>query len=283
MKFRVVVCLFILFTAAQISIGSCAAPATAKLDKPTILPRALIFAFPGYASRETITRRFAPFADYLAGELKRKIVIKVLSNYFEVLEQLEKDSVDLAQLTPVLYTSVMESPELEFLGIQVVNGEYFYQSQIIVPRDSPITNLMELKGKTIGFTNIFSGSGFIIPMLDLKEKGLITPSGEKLFEAKMLDDHDKLVYNLLKKRIDAGATYDAMVEDNRNSVRVVHKVSIPIPQDVFVANRSTLDEGLLEAIREAFRKFWDRTGKSHVERFHGNDKIYQDFRKIIKP
>lgn len=251
--------------------------------KTEVSQRPLIFAFPGYASRETITRRFTPFVEYLSRALKRKIVMKVLSNYFEVLEQLEKDSVDLAQLTPVLYTSVMDSDELEFLGIQVVKGDYFYQSHIVVPSDSKISELSQLRGKTIGFTNIFSSSGFIIPMLALKEKGLISSEGQQFFITRMLDDHDKLLYNLLKKRIDAAATYDDMVDDNSQSLKVICRIPQPIPEDAFVANLSTIDEKQLQSIREVFKNYWDKTGKSHIERFHGNDRIYHDFRKIVKP
>lgn len=283
MKFRAISCFATIVLVIHFSCVFGASPEAVKPNVQTVSPRALIFAFPGYASRETITKRFTPFVDYLAKTLKRKVILKVLSNYFEVLEQLEKDSVDLAQLTPVLYSSVMDSDDIEFLGVQVVKGDFFYQSQIVVPAGSPINDISQLRGKTIGFTNIFSGSGFIVPMLELKEKGLITASGEKLFESKMLDNHDKLIYNLLKNRVDAAATYGDMVEESKEPLRVIHKIAMPIPQDAFVANLSTLDDELLKSIREAFRNFWDKTGKSYIERFHANDRIYQDFRKIVKP
>jgi phosphonate transport system substrate-binding protein len=67
------------------------------------------------------------------------------------------------------------------------DGKYAYTMEIIVPAESPIKDLNDLKGKTITFTAMSSNSGAKAPMVILKEAAGLLPGRD--YDYLMSGDH----------------------------------------------------------------------------------------------
>lgn len=256
---------------------------SAEPAEPVMSNRPLTIAFPKYSSTEYIMKNYRGFIEYLSRALKRKINVKISDNYIDTVDRLEKGSADLAFLSPVLYCAVKDSNNIEFIGVQVVKGKYYYNSVIVARKeDARLSGVQDLTGKTIGFTNQYSASGYLIPLILLNQKGLIGKNSEKKFASRMTGDHEKSLYSLRKHRIDAFATYDTYFDDHSDELKILAQSDIKIPQDTLVANRITLDNSTIISLRNAVIRYHKESNKSFIEDFHFNDDIYKSLLNVIE-
>ena len=63
-----------------------------------------------------------------------------------------------------------------------IDGRNFYQSYWLALKEKPYNKVQDLKGKPVAFASKTSTSGYLIPVYDLKQKGLLTkPDPEEFF------------------------------------------------------------------------------------------------------
>src|SRR5580765_4043569 len=100
------------------------------------------------------------------------IRVTVASDYAAVIEALRNRTADLAFVHPAGYVLANREAKAMIVAKDQWHGNTSYTSRIYVRRESGLTTLEGLRGKTIAFIDPSSASGYVYPMVLLIQKGL---------------------------------------------------------------------------------------------------------------
>jgi phosphonate transport system substrate-binding protein len=191
-----------------------------------------------------LQRYYAPLNHYLKEHLNQEIVLLVANDYDQLLQFLEQGDVDIAALSPKLFSRLRnKDPHARYLATFQVLNEYqertsTYKGFIVTLEESSIKTLSDLKGKRFGFTDPSSMSGYLYPKWILQQNG-IDPQRD-FSKTYMLKKHTKVLPALLNRSIDAGAIYDSAYDKlplaDRQRIRIL-AATPEIPYGVIVASR----------------------------------------------
>ncbi len=141
------------------------------------------------------------------------------------------------------------------------DGSFGYEMEILTHRDSGITSVQDLRGRTLAFTSPTSNSGFKAPSVLLEEEfGLVV---DRDYQTAFSGRHDNSVLGVLQRDYEAAAVANIVIDQvlargvgSRDDLRVLYR-SETFPTTAFgVSNR--LDPDLAEAVVEAFFTFdWE--------------------------
>lgn len=146
--------------------------------------------------------------EYLEKRLQQHVSLVDRENYDEMNGLLENGSVDAAFVCAGPYVEGREKFGLELLAMPLVNGKPEYFAYIIVPKESPVQKLADLRGKRFAFTDPKSNSGKLVPTYMLARMGE-TP--ESFFGAfSYTYGHDKAINAVAQKLVD-GASVDSLI------------------------------------------------------------------------
>jgi phosphonate transport system substrate-binding protein len=146
-----------------------------------------------------------PLGDMLSHEINTPVEVSVPTSYAAVVEAMGANNVDIAWLAPFSYVVAHQRFGAEVVLSSVRQGSKTYRAQIIVPTDSPIKEVKDIKGKRFAFVDSASASGYLYPSALLKDNG-IDPKKD-LGETINAGGHDKVVIAVYNKQVDAGATF----------------------------------------------------------------------------
>ncbi|MBO8142497.1 MAG: phosphate/phosphite/phosphonate ABC transporter substrate-binding protein [Firmicutes bacterium] len=198
--------------------------------------------------------------DHLASELGRTVEIQVLSDYAAVVEALGFGHVDMAYLGPRTYVIAHHRYGAQAVVTQLIDGSPYYHSYFIVPHDSPLQSIDELRGKQVAFGDPSSTSGSLIPKLELIRRGI---DPDRDLRALHTGSHDATALAVLNRHVDAGAIDSAYFhllirrgQIPEDGFRVIWQ-SEPLFQYPW-AVRKNMDPELIEQIRAAFLKITDQ-------------------------
>src|SRR5918997_3373595 len=118
--------------------------------------------------------RHQPFADYLSKELGVPVKLRVANDYAAVIEGQRAGNIHIAFHGPASYAKAyMTGVKVEpFATTRNNDGSMGYHSVIYVKADSPYKDIKDLKGKTIGFVDPNSTSGYNAPRYFLNKAGI---------------------------------------------------------------------------------------------------------------
>ena len=97
--------------------------------------------------------------------------MNVGSNYSAVIQALGSGTADIAETGPFAAALGVDAGNAEVILQRKGYGSWTYQSIIAVPKDSDITSLSDLSGKTVAFADRLSTSGCLYPLYDMKTEG----------------------------------------------------------------------------------------------------------------
>ncbi|MEI2415538.1 phosphate/phosphite/phosphonate ABC transporter substrate-binding protein [Orrella sp. JC864] len=142
-------------------------------------------------------------------------------------------------------------------------GNYGYEMEIIVPADSTVQKIEELKGKTIAFTSQTSNSGYKAPSALLASTyGM---HADKDYKPAFSGKHDNSVIGVANKDYDAAAVANSVMNRmiarnavDKSKLRSIYKSqSFPTTGYGYVYN---LKPELADKVKEAFFSFdWEGT------------------------
>jgi phosphonate transport system substrate-binding protein len=134
----------------------------------------LTFAVVPAENASGVSDRFAPFIDYLTRELGVPVKLRLANDYAAVIEGQRAGNIQIAHYGPASYsTAYMTGVKTEpFVTTRNNDGTIGYYSVIYVKADSPYKDIQDLKGKTIGFVDPNSTSGFNAPRFFLHKIGI---------------------------------------------------------------------------------------------------------------
>jgi phosphonate transport system substrate-binding protein len=192
---------------------------------------------------EKMYRAFDPLVRFIASETGWTMRAAVTRNYEEMTERLADGSVHIAFYSSASYVAF--GPFIEGLTYVATYAEQdgkgrllpYYHSAIIALKSESIADLDDLKGTAFAFTDRQSTSGYRIPLLMMREKG-IEPEHyfRKIF---FLGRHDSVIEALRAGSVQGGAVSDGTLNNavaRYGGIFEVLALSDPIPLDAVVAS-----------------------------------------------
>jgi phosphate/phosphite/phosphonate ABC transporter binding protein len=189
----------------------------------------------------------------LSGALGRPVVLYVAKDYGDLRTQLESGAVDIGSFSPFAYVDAERGGRVRIIAQSLIDGSGTYRGLIIARRDSAITSLAALAGRSFAYVDPKSASGYVYPRAMLIEEGL---HPDALFSRIIFSgDHEKVIADVLARRADAGAVYDgslrlAKAAGQRTEDLLVVSRTEPIPHDA-IAVRVGLGDALVRRIQAA--------------------------------
>ncbi len=232
--------------AVALVLAHSAVPGVHAAEGADACPATLRYADTGVEGLEELRRSFGPFVEVMEEATGLAVEFFPVGNRTAAVTALQFEQVDVVMTGPSEYVAIQSRIE----GVQpiVSFARPSYASIFIVPEDSGIDTLADLKGKRISMKDVGSTTGHIIPAYMLVEAGLdidrdvtILNLGGTLFQA------------LISGDVDATATgvrdWDGFVEMAGPGYKILVQ-SPQMPDDLILAG-SHIDAACVEHLREA--------------------------------
>lgn len=166
--------------------------------------------------------------DYIGGKLDREVQLIQRKTYGEVNELFGKGQIDLAFICSGPYAAGKEKYGFEALATPQVRGKPFYQSYLIVNRDSHFQELEDLRGRIFAFTDPESNTGRLVPVYWLS---LMGENPESFFENSIYTySHDNSILAVARGLVDGAAIdghiweyYNDKNPENTAKTRIIRK------------------------------------------------------------
>jgi len=113
---------------------------------------------------------------YLGGKLGGSVSVIVPLSGAVIQEGLANGTIDLAYLSGTEMVQVINAQSGDLLLAGEIDGKTSYESLWLGRSDSTYASIADLKGKPVAFASKTSTSGFLMPLLDLTQKGLVDPA-----------------------------------------------------------------------------------------------------------
>jgi len=156
---------------------------------------------------ETLTS-YSKLVSYLGKELHQPVEIVQRSTYAEINDLVRSRYVDLAFVCSLAYVLGREDFGMELLVVPEVDGATAYHSYIVVPADSEVETVEDMRDTVFAFTDPLSNSGRLSPTYILHKMGL-TP--EDFFSRYIFTySHDNSIRAVAGGLVD-GAAVDSLV------------------------------------------------------------------------
>jgi phosphonate transport system substrate-binding protein len=243
-------------------IGACLGLSSGAMAQSTLR----ISAIPDEAPTE-LQRKFKPLGEYLSLETGMKVEFIPVTDYAAVVEALATKKIDMAWLGGFTFIQAkIRTNGTAIPIIQRVEDENFI-SRFIVPIDSPIKSLKDLKGKTFAFGSPSSTSGHLMPRFFLMQAGIQADTDLK--NIAFSGAHDATVAFVASGKVEAGvlnaSVLDKLIEtNNANALKVRVLATTPTYYDYNWTVRGDLDPALVKKISNAFLKL-DSKNPVHKE------------------
>ncbi|MBA4742286.1 MAG: phosphonate ABC transporter substrate-binding protein [Azoarcus sp.] len=192
--------------------------------------------------------RYEPLAEYMKEKLGVDMKVQTASDYAGVVQALTAGHIQLARLGASAYSSgwIDSDGGIEPIAVNAeLDGQLGYHSVLIVRSDSPYQKLEDLEGKTLAWADPNSTSGYLVPMVSLKEAG-IDPKrffGKTVFSG----GHEQSVIGVLNGTLDSAFTWTSK-GDNAGQLRMMMDRDMLKREDIRVVWESPLIPNPLYAV-----------------------------------
>ena len=225
-----------------------------------------VSAIPDEAPTE-LARKFKPLGDYLEKETGMKVEYTPVTDYAAVVEGLATNKIDMAWLGGFTFVQAKIRTNGGATPIVQRAEDAVFTSKFIVPADSPVKSLSELKGKTMAFGSPSSTSGHLMPRYFLMKEGV--DAGKDFKNVAFSGAHDATVAFVAGGKAEAGvlnaSVMDKLLETkNPNALKVKVIATTPPYFDYNWTVRPGLDAALTRKLTEAFLKL-DPNNAAHKE------------------
>ena len=143
--------------------------------------------------------------NYIGQEVGYEVVLIQRKTYSEINELFPKRLIDLAFVCSGPYANEQKKYKFEGMATPIVRGEPYYQSYLIVQKNSSYDALDDLRGKIFAFTDPDSNTGTLVPRFWLSQQNE-TP-GSFFNRVTYTYSHDNSILAVAKGLVD-GATVD---------------------------------------------------------------------------
>ncbi|MBI2395539.1 MAG: phosphate/phosphite/phosphonate ABC transporter substrate-binding protein [Deltaproteobacteria bacterium] len=151
--------------------------------------------------------RFTEACELLSRQLGVVIYPHQALNYRDLAEGIERGTLGLAWLPPMLAIELEDRRQVEPIALPVRRGTTSFQSAIIAHRGAA-KSLDDLRGKRVAWVDRSSAAGYVVPRMHLVGAGFDVRT---LFSSESFaGTHDRVVDMVVSGRADVGATFCTM-------------------------------------------------------------------------
>ncbi len=208
---------------------------------------------------EKIEKFHSRFLVYLSEQLEKKVVLNIMPNYGTLQKDLELGNIQIAAFPPGAYVDALLSipDKMRYLATIKWHGKHSYLGYLFTLKNNPIDSILKMKGKSIGFTEYGSSSGYKYPLSLFLKEGLEPADFLKIF---YLGSHDNVIKGVFNRRVEIGATYDrvydAFQKKNGNPFKIIKSYRVPF--GTFAISTKVSDD-LFSKIRKILINFDTKT------------------------
>lgn len=217
----------------------------------------IIFGVNPFTSPENIKNMYVPILNGVFNKIGYKMRIMIVKDYDALNNGIDEGIIDVAWFSPFAYVIAHEKSGIEPIVSPKVNGRVAYNGFIITRNDSGINSIEDLKGKSFGYVDEGSASGYLYARHILKTKGM---NPDKIFsKSAFMGSHDNVIKAVLSGEIDAGATYNEALDTalkngvETNKLKIIAKTA-DIPKDAIAVNPS-LPKEFCEILKRSFIEY----------------------------
>lgn len=254
----------------------------------------LVLAFIPQEDPEKLIGDIGVITEWLSGELGMPVRGFVTSDHAAAVEALRNRDADISFMGALPYVIANEYAGATAVLQEVYRGKPTYTARLFVRRDSGITQLADLRGKTVAFADPISESGYFYP-LDLFAKAGLVQRGEdpNRFFSRVLfaGGYQQAIQAVANGLVDAaGASQYAdmlLSPDQQLQVTWIGE-SVPIPSHSVIA-RGDMDEGIRSRFVEAMLRLNEPDLRHMLKYVYGPDgyvladlAAFEDVRDLAK-
>ena len=199
-------------------------------------------------------------SDFLSKKVDRPVEVIVPLSSSVIIEGFANGTIDLGYLSATDMVIAQKKNVAQILLAGEIEGRNFYQSYWVALKEKPYNKIEDLRGKPVAFASKTSTSGYLIPVYDLKRKGLLTnPDPEQFFGKGNLfygTGYVSAIERVLTGQAEAAAVSYYVLDkdkhltaDQRAKLKKVTEQG-PVPTHV-IAVRSSISETDRQALRQA--------------------------------
>jgi phosphonate transport system substrate-binding protein len=119
--------------------------------------------------------RWTTYQKYLSRVTGLEVVVFQAPDYNGIIQAMASGQLELAQMGNTAYANAREQmgdKVTPFLASRTAEGFSGYYSALIVRADSPYRTLEDLRGKSLGYVDFNSTSGYLFPRWSLRQQGV---------------------------------------------------------------------------------------------------------------
>lgn len=154
--------------------------------------------------------RFGAYRDLLEETFKVPTRLFPASDYAGVLQAFSAGQIELSSMGASGYAGAWLDTNggVEPLVVAEENdGSIAYVAVLVVRADSGITNLEQMRGKSLAWADPNSTSGYLIPRFALRRAGIGVESGQYFSRTGFAGGHEQGVVAVLQKQYDGAVTW----------------------------------------------------------------------------
>jgi phosphonate transport system substrate-binding protein len=236
-------------------------------------------------------------SDYVKKKIGLEVKTYVAKDYAALVEMLKAGKIDFAFFPPFSLVKAEESAGAHLLLKAVRRGRDVSYGAIIVRTDSGIDKVEGLKGKSMGWVDSQSATGYLIPKADLIAKLKLNPDTH-FAKQSFLKTHDALVKAVLDGKVDAGATWvndpagksgawhrHVKTAEQSAQIKMIH-VTAPLPGDALAttARLWKSEKATVEKVTKALQRMGEALdGQQILRDLYGIDKMVPANPKDFEP
>lgn len=164
----------ILVTAISILTG-CEPAEPVTNNSASALPEKLVIALKPDKNPDQMIEERRSLEKYLSDKLGRPVEVIIPISAAVINEGFANGTVDLGYLSA---NDLINAAAAELLLVGEINGKTTYKSYWLTLKEKPYAVVEDLRGKPIAFASKTSTSGFVMPLWDLRQKGLVSEAND---------------------------------------------------------------------------------------------------------
>jgi phosphonate transport system substrate-binding protein len=122
-----------------------------------------------------MAKRWNVYRDYLSKATGLPVKLFESSDYNGTIQALSSGQVDMAQIAGGGYANAdaqVGKLVAPILTVRQAEGDMGYYSALIVKANSPVKSLADMKGRSLGYVDFNSTSGYLFPRAKMREQGI---------------------------------------------------------------------------------------------------------------
>ena len=197
---------------------------------------------------------------FLSQKLERPVEVIIPTDSATVVESFRNGTLDLGYLSSTDAARSIDQDAASVLLVHLKNGKPHYQSIWLSLKDKSYQSITDLKQQPVAFAKRSSTSGFLIPVWDMAQKGLVGPDSsltDYFSQTIYGTGYESAVRKVLGGEVEAAAVSDYVFKGGNEYLSNDEKAKLKIIQEQGPVPAHTLC--VRSSLSENDRKFLEKT------------------------